>query len=325
MTTNSFNIQASGGDFATIALWEDDRDTNGVISTDEEIGVLNAAENFAGATIVGWTDRTGAGLIRLTVAEEFQHNGNVNSSVAGGQAVINSASVSMLEPAGELIGLFQDSASTFDNLGTGSVGPFIIDDCISTNYISCSADAIIKNCILFHPKSTNRGFTTSDAGTSSLLNCTVIGAAYIGIMVLSQSVDWWKEVRNCVSLDSAGPSDIQLDHASNDTDYVVYGTKAAGTTVGANSVGGVTATDLESPGAGTWAGFLNLTGGSEDYRLIEMDQTNELLDAGIDRSASGVTEDIVGVPRSDPPDIGAFELVTVSGASANPVASLLGL
>lgn len=324
MATNSFNIQSSGGDYTTIALWEDDRDTNGTTSTDQEIGILNAAENFAGATISGWVDRTGAGLIRLTVAEAFQHNGNVNSSVAGGQAIINSGNVVLQETAGELFKLFHDAG--IDSLSAGvATGSLVIDGCIGKGYMQAQGNCTIKNCILFEPARSDKGFSTSRAGTDSLLNCTVIGATGIGITVSSQIADWWKEVRNCVSLGSAGASDVQLDHANNDTDYVVYGTKSAGTTVGANSVGGVTATDLESPGAGTWAGFLNLTGGSEDYRLIEMDQTNELLDAGIDRSASGVTEDIVGVPRSDPPDIGAFELVTVSGVLSNPASSLIGL
>lgn len=307
MATNQFDIQASGGDFTTLALWEDDRDTNGTTSTDIEIAVLNAAESFAGCTLSGWTTRTGGAYIEVTAAAAYQHNGDVNSSTGGGQACLTSQVVG-LDSFIRLTDLFSLNSSDGGFLHGGGTTDNKITRCITNGSIGdafsqFSASTITQNCIAINSKN---GFITALADSGKLFHCLAYNNTFFGFGVATPGTHYYTQIRNCIALGS-GTSDFDTgDHASSDVDYVVYNDKEPDSTIGANSVSGASATASASPGAGTWVGFTNITPGSEDFELITMDVTNQALASAV--TGTGVTDDILERARDgSTPDIGPFE------------------
>lgn len=315
-------IQASGGDYATVALWEDYVDSvNGTgILTEDETGQINNEE----LTVTGTTTFAGStpGVFNIILeaqsGESFRDHAD---KLTNRQAYVNSYGACV-------------------RLTSGSVPMFSIDDANviirnlmlkrDSNYgaiiayvDSGNTGQVIDSCIL--EAASNSQTQGVEAKSVTIKNTLIVmnasGNSVNGIWAANGTVD----VQNCVfaNIGTAGTNiGIGRSYATltvTNTAVYNFGTDASGTMSGTNnatdeSSSGLPATNLQTSltGSTEWE---NVSAGTHDFRLKST--SAKMKDNG---TASGVpSTDIIGQARSGSTDIGQWEYQAGGAALIVPI------
>lgn len=323
-TTVSSNIQASGGDYATIALWEDGTDNTSLVAADEiRVGKL-ANEGFTEAVTIGgatvdatryrvlttqasasFVDNIGSGALYYNTA-----NGAYITMASGVTITLTENYVRLEKLQVQLTGGFGASTIEFASRTGTRISQCIARSACSNNphaVISgnSSTNALITNCLVIYDVAGNgggRGISGGYGSTNEVFNCTFVQpsnrtSAGIG-MNLSNS---WT-AKNCASFGFSDPFNGACTGS--------YLSAVTGSTYDFGSTGNVDA-------AYSVATFTQpSTASAPDYRLPS---GSALINVGT--SGGNIpTTDILGTTRSSY-DIGCFEFVATAAAG---IANALG-
>jgi hypothetical protein len=313
-------IQASGGDYATVALWEAYLEGIGTLAADE-IGQINAEElsTVAGVTFNGTIIIPGVFHVILEA--------QTNDSFRDGPNQLTTA-----------LRYGAQSRARWTHSGSD---PMITSDV--TNFT-------IRNLMLNKDNNYGRGLHFTDAAATgcNLENVILQGQTIDAALLDARSM----AVRNCVLIDNGNDSANPAILGSSGTIDVVNSVIARTTTAGSNRIGilqayatltvvntaivgfptdasgtiggtnnatdkatgGLPATNRQNSLVGATE-FESITNGSEDFRLKST--SAKCKDNG---TASGSptppSTDIVGQARSGSTDIGVWELQAGGGAAA---------
>lgn len=315
-------IQATGGDYATIALWEDYVDSvNGTgILTEDEIGQINNEEltTTAVTTFAGSTPGAFNIILEAQSGESFRDHAN---KLTNRQAYVSTygACVRRTSGSGDVFSI-DDANVIIRNL-------MIKKDSNYGNIIYyadiANTGQVIDSCIIEMASNTQVAGIEVRSGTikNTLVVMNASGNSVAGMYAATGTVD----VQNCVfaNIGTAGTtSGIVRTYATltvTNTAVYNFGTDASGTMSGTNnatdeSSSGLPATNLQTSltGSTEWE---NVSSGTHDFRLKST--SAKLKDNG---TASGVpSTDIIGQARSGSTDIGQWEYQTGGAASIVPI------
>ncbi len=292
MTSKTFIIAASGGDYTSISGYVTGEAEDLIAGGHTHTVIMNTDDLDDASAFVGFT-ADAANFVKFIVAGARKHDGKAGA----GNRVINNTGDVTFRPVSTLDGLILDGlgcqAAVSNVNRANACDGFTLLNCFfettgtagSNDVVSFSGGTValhlMRNCFLLGG---NDSFLGGDA--FEIQFCTAYGAANRGYVN--------GKMRNCIGMGAVG-NDFDSERAGTN-----YNLDSDGTADGANSVHNETDTDI----------FVSVTGGSEDLNL--KNGTNNANGAGI--RISGVTTDYAGNTRADPPDIGAHEFVVVVGA-----------
>lgn len=224
---------------------------------------------------------------------------------------------------------------------------FVADqDCIYTGFDQNAGTINIENCIIYGAARGGINSQHNWNSNSNVLNlnvnsCTIYNTGNdsdgggISIQTNGQTIDSDTaiSVHNTIVMEANNGScfNDEYNGASTNTWDVSYsidddGSITANTDGGTGNLESRTATTNTSPGVGDWVIFTNLTGGSEDFRLVS-NAENDAEEMHAVATAHGLTipdKDVIGTtrPQSTNYDCGAFEII-VSGTPLTAAIDLL--
>lgn len=344
----------SGELYTTIPLWEADSD----VASGYWKGELKDTTSYAGATIAGVTGTpTIANYVWLTAASGNKHSGLAGTShariAASGAGVVTISDdftrIDYIE-----IGVTGSNSSDEAIRITANTNDVLISRCILwTATTQADKDGIytgnwncsysIDNCVIY-------GFTrgginiqtwqnTTLTATVNIDYCTIIECGSSGEVESAgiTSRTGGTNVTNNVNVYNTG-----CFNTTNGNDFANFTesgtTNWAGTNnacsdasltargIATNSQESLTVT-ATTQASGTYAIFKNITGGSEDFQLLDESAGNLLIGNAVNRVGSepdarqDFSLDIVGNTRnttSPSPDIGASDIFTAGGGGFVP-------
>lgn len=326
MATEVIHSVGTGKDYSTLAAWNSAQARN--LVTADEIAV---AECYGGVDLLGgalfnpsgsWTtDSTRYMLIRAAAGEGFD-GGSYNTAKAYGTsstgtwpAMYTGAKHVRCERMQFKNNLYGRVFGSLNMLGVGqawadqclllSANASVGHPCVDIEYAggSCS---ITNSVILMngtHNYFIGITFRATPATTHYVYNNTIVG-----IVNGSPAVHW-----GIYAVDAAVTVESQNNYYKCNTVAAGSGTVNLGANDAHSGTDAPTAGLDSIPYDGTT--FTSATTGSEDLRLVS---GSPLIDAGADLTASGITDDILGVarPQGSSYDIGAYELVPAATSSA---------
>ncbi len=349
----------SGGDYATVTLWE----ASATVSTGFWKGeIQDSAEFNENVTIAGITGTpTIANRVWLTSQSGVRHDGTAGSGarVRGSNNGSHVFTVSEDFTQIENIEIQQDSTGGSDEAIRITTG---------------INDVLISRCILWTDQgiSDQDGIYSGDWAMDAVVdNCVIYGFRRAGIHGQNFSgaatQDW--DVHFCTINDCGDTSELEsggihMNNPGGNINITVYNTGAfntrstyddfsesgGGTTVWAGTNNACSDTSLTNrsiatnaqesltliattQSSGSYFVVKNLTASSEDYQLLDAAAGNLASENGITRVGSepdtrqDFSLDIVGNARSTTtpgPDIGFSEFIAVVGGTVTPRMTLLG-
>lgn len=309
-----------GRDYSTPAAWLADMPSD--LTTDDSIQIgelYNDSEYLnEGFTLTGiTTDATR--YIHLTVATGESAFDDSSNAIAYNQS--NGVGVRQTTIYGNAVDLNVDytrvsriqfqggTGAATNSFKTGSDTGVLVDDCLfdQLHAINDAISHVYTNCV----------FARTDTGKNAMQNnewrfCSFVRAPGTGgDAIAGNNYAFGNVVQNCAFF---GYDDFTSD-TSRFTSGSCWNCAAdfASGLIGSNNVHSVTFS-ATTP-------FVDAPNGSLDLKLA--DDGNDLINAGLDDTE--VTVDIFGTARSDPPEIGAFELAAAGGNTVRYSLPVMGV
>ena len=361
MTTVSV-IAAGGGDYTTIQLAVDDAD----VTSEAYIVEIQDSSSYAAFTISGVTGTPSiTNYVQVTVDSSNRHAGvfdtgkaRVVNTSSGTHCAVISTDFSFIS----WLQLHQDSAGSSDEgiRITSGINDVLIDYNIiihdngnsSTDGIyagNWAMDASISNNIIYgwgRGSILGQNFSGSNTQTWSIDHCTILQSATAGSAdsggITNRADSSATTVMNVFNTFVGDTQSADEDFVETDNGTHTWtGTHNGDTDDTSSTTAGLTSgqTNLTtadtSQGSGSFFVVKDLTGGSEDYRLLNnTDAGNLALGNGTNRIGSepdarqDFTTSIDGGTRGAVTDIGASQLSTQAAGGAtgksNPLMGSLG-
>jgi hypothetical protein len=326
------NTIGTGGDFSTPQLWEDSLPA---VLTEPMTGQLLNQEFTSAVNVLDFSAHTTSVanfiLLECAAGASFMDNAAVRSNTlrynasngAGMRATGSGRTIRISGTCDHITFQGLQLANTgnayqnqvFSQGGAAASSSLLIKDCILEETIGAtpvmkfdgsSSGVRIINCLIIQRSGSSHGIEWNAGGTLEILGCTIVAPSNntstgIGI---NKTYNIATAVNTAVfgfATDAAGLNNGTDNNATSFSD-AASGFPDPATDHNVYSVTYDNALFVQTSDAG----------GNQDFRLL----ANTLLqDAGLFDSDS--SEDISGFPRSDPPDIGAWEAGTTGGASGN--------
>lgn len=345
-------ISGGGGDYTTLQAWENDADVSGGFWK----GEIQDNASYAAVTISGPTGTpTASNYVWLTVASGNRHAGKFDTGKArlvntsnGTHCITVSTDFTRIE----YLQIHQDSTGSSDEgiRITSGVNDVVISRCIILHDNSSTdgdgiyagnyavTDIHVDHCIIYGFQRVGihlQNFNGSNTQTWHIDSCTIFncgsggegesGGIHSNFQAAGSGTNNIN-VYNTACMDTTNGNDFEETGTGT---HNWTGTHNACSDTSLTSVGlttsaqeSLTSSDT-SQGSGTFFVVKDLTGGSEDFQLLDAAAGNIPVDNGVDRSASepdsrqDFSIDIAGQTRGASYDIGASEFVAAGGA-ANP-------
>lgn len=302
---------AGGGDYTTLASWEDFADGE---ATADQWAECYDGGSLGSVVFASWTASPSAGAYpRIYVAEGTGHAGNqvVGAFIANptDTAAVACGGLAYIRVEGLRLLLGTGSGKH----GVASVGVNAVIDgllvvagganqyCL---FLNSGTNVRISNNILLGSLST-QGAALLFGGTTSFLleNNTAAGGGY----------GFYFYAPGGANVTVTAKNNVSIGHSVGDFYQTVAGT--LNVTASSNASEDATADDFG--GTGNLTGIVpadEFTDPANDFTLLP---TSQLIDAGADVSGDGVTTDILGTarPQGAAFDIGAFEFIPVPVAT----------
>lgn len=322
----------TGGDFATPQLWEDDIPA---VLTEPRTGQLKNQEFVTAAFGLQFSAHTTSAanfiLLECEAGASFMDNANVrnnalryNAANGAGMRVTSTNSVIQLSGSCDHITIqgiqLQNTGAAYNNRvfsqgAAATSSNFLFKDCILdlaggttpvASFSAGSSTVSVVNCLLIQRNTAGHGIDAAQGGTLTLIACTIVAPSNN----TSTGTGINKTYGTCIAIDCA---------------IFGFAVDAAGLNTGTD----YNATSFSDAGSGlpdpaTDHNVYDVTydttlfvqpsdaGGLQDFRLAGTNLTNPVANRGIANVNS--LQDISGLTRSDPPEIGVWELSTPGGA-----------